>query len=247
MRFQRIPTRLYSVLAIAGLLAASIACTIHGSVELKGSNTGHINYKVTGSVGFSFSIVGSTGNPVSPEYTLDFQGYPYNRVVLNANNLVTNSDGTVTSVPVQLAVGSQFPVTININGFVKTYTTTILAVTGLPAGSYVLDAPGIVQDVQSTLDYSGDVPMTLTLPGSAIGASYVGPTGTLQYSYDQGGDGNVIINFTATDMVVFPQIGNQTKSWDRGFGLRNMAFSGPESRAHDNVSTAWAEGRAPEG
>ncbi len=199
-----------STLAIIGLLGICTACDSEtgGDATISGSNHGHVDYDAHLHVKFRFLAPGTP----TPNYSIRVQGYPYNRILLMASLVSTNSsDGTSTTTPMQLIAGSQFPVTVTIAGFSQTYTTTIVTNSAFPAGTYILDAPGIVQDVQSALqDYPG-ASMSLALP---ITSNNGGTGGAMlpaaQQSIDTPGSTNLTLNFASNAMVPWS---NLTTTW----------------------------------
>lgn len=193
--------------ALAGLclLGLTVGCDTSGEAQLKGSNHGNIKYDVKIRVKFQFLMPaadgsGSTSN-VESQYALDFQGYPYNRVVLTANNVAINSDGSTTITPMQLLVGSQFPVTVATTGLNKVYTTTIETSSDLPIGMYVLNAPGIVQDLTSIAQQNPSAPMQLTIPGAASTSVLPGGSKLMPIAQGEVVNNNIVITFTGSDMT----------------------------------------------
>jgi len=185
--------------AVIGFLGISMAC-VHGTVEVSGSNHGHVQYKVELKGGICF-ISASSGSISTPQYSIDIQGYPYNRIVLIAGTVTTDENGIATTTPMALAAGSQFPATITVGSYSKTYATTISTGSGLPAGSYILDAPGLVLDIQVALQNNPGASMSLTVPGSYVNPTLPASSEFKSVVLDQVGSDDLVLNFSADAMA----------------------------------------------
>ena len=122
---------LCSVLLIIGL---AIGCDdVHGSVSVKGKNLKKVDLEVTVSGGFRFLRPEAVSEP---KYTITLDGYPYNRVLLNASLISTNFSGDQpisTITPMQLVAGSQVPIVISVGPNAYSYSTTIVTASNLPS------------------------------------------------------------------------------------------------------------------
>jgi hypothetical protein len=100
-----------------------------------------------------------------------------------------------------LGNGSVSQVTITIAGFTSTYNTTIRSDVSLPNGTYILDAPGIVQDVQAALLDNPGSNMTITTTPLNITKALPGDSPMMSVVQDQIGNNNVTINFPVNAMI----------------------------------------------
>lgn len=145
-----------ATMAIALGLVVGCEGTAGGKATASGGTRRSIKYKVDLYAGIRFIAAGS---PI-PNYNLIVQGYPYNRLLVQAYYTATDPSGeVVTTTPMQLTPGTQIPLTVTVGGQPFEYIATLTTLSSQPAGTYLLDALGAVQDVQQAL---------LENPGAAV-------------------------------------------------------------------------------
>lgn len=117
----------------------------------------------------SFMIV---SDAPAPSYIVEFQGYPYNRLVLRAtitryrDNAGNWLDAPVTE-PMDLQAGVTFPAQARIGSTVLAPVFTVVKQSTLPAGSYILDAPGFLNDAVDAINAEPGCDMTWTFDDGA--------------------------------------------------------------------------------
>lgn len=170
--------RFMTPVVLAILMGVSFGCDTDtkGSLKVKGGNHQKISYEVGGSFGVRFLAPGGS----HPEYTLIVEGYPYNRLLLKAT-MVPNisvdalvvagtTTSTVTGTPMTLTAGTLIPMVVTVGSDVFSYTAALSTISSLPLGTYLIDAPGLVQDVQASLEVNPGTAVQLYLPGVGSGA-----------------------------------------------------------------------------
>lgn len=182
------------------ILVLSMACETGGEVKLSGSNTGHVKYDAKVRVKFQFMIIGEY-YPVEPEYTIDVVGYPYNHLVFTGAQISRYDSGKIrSSTPMILQDGSTLNTTISIGDFSRTYLATVRTNSDLPVGSYILLAPGLVQDVQVAQQAYPESKMSIITNGVGIQASLPQSSELAMVAQSQIGAANIVFEIPPEDL-----------------------------------------------
>lgn len=135
------------------LLAPMISCggSVEASVERDQNADGTHTTKTMFSVKQSWFMPASPTAP-SPNYSVAFQEYPANRMLLSASatypaGLNGTSPGQAVTVPVSLESGLHYTAQYQVGSWTQTYDVVLSVQTGLPSGTYLMDSPGMMEDV----------------------------------------------------------------------------------------------------
>lgn len=198
---------LFRGIAVVLAIGLSTGCdtVIHGSAKVTGGTHRQVKYDIQLGGGFSFLHPGGS----HPVYSLVVDGYPYNRLLVEAS-YVSNSPDPVTDqstvTPMQLAVGTQIPMSVSVGPDVYTYTAVLTYVSSLPQGTYLIDAPGAVEDVQASLESYPGAAIQINLPGLGSGANKPLPSAGTTYVDGDTGSTSVLVDMEPTQALYWYQV-----------------------------------------
>lgn len=183
--------------ASAITLGLSVGCEGFGG-EMSFSGNQHqirIN-KIQFKYSFSFDMVGVPANlSPQPELNLVIDGYPYNRLILEAN---TRVPGESSTSPMDLGTGAIIPITIQVGPQTLLYQGRLATLSTLSPGQYLIDAPGAVEDVKAAMlnypGYAAQVSLNLNVIGGPIGSLISVATGGSNFAYTL--DSNSTLNWS---------------------------------------------------
>lgn len=191
MQFRR-ALPLFLVSAIT--LGLSVGCEgFGGEISLTGNQHQIRINKIQFKYSFSFDMIGVPADlSPQPELNLVIDGYPYNRLILEAN---TRVPGASTTTPMELGTGNIIPISIQVGPQTLLYQGRLATLSTLSPGQYVIDAPGAVEDVKAALlnnpGYSAQVSLSLNVIGGPIGSIINVATGGSNFVYNLDSSSNV--------------------------------------------------------
>lgn len=164
----------FSVLVIlTGFVGMSIGCDDNAEANAKQrikNDQGYRTYSTdTGLVnGFDWSRTGNivAGGPVG-YYTLQFIGYPYNRMNLIGKNVYTGEGNR--EEPIALVSGEYIPLEVHVGSETRAYNFQIAQLPSQPIGTYLLDSHGAMEDIVSLAASWPGSPISFTLRGDTSG------------------------------------------------------------------------------
>lgn len=153
---------------ITGVTMLNVGCEVEAEVKVEAPGIkaeGKIKVK---SAGFCFV-------DTVPEYTVQFEGYPYNRIVLTGTvTRYRDKNGSLMATPVtepiELQPGQILSAQVRIGASVLPTTFIVVKQSSLPAGSYLLDSPGFLCDAVEQINAQPGCDTTWTFGDSARSA-----------------------------------------------------------------------------
>lgn len=190
------------VLAL-GMLVSQSQCTgVHGTADATYDSNSGLDWNVTANSGYRFITRINT----MPEYHLRVQGYPYNRLLAYGYWVRTDwttDTPTVTKSPMTLQVGAHLPFSVEIGSKTLNYTGTIVASTNCPQGTYVLDTPGAVAQIQYWLNTYPDAGMSISFSSGSNGTGIAALLPAQDQATDQEGVSPVTIDMASSGLQVW--------------------------------------------
>lgn len=157
------------------LLVPMVACggEAEASVERNQNENGSHTTTTKASVKVTWLLPSST-TPPTLNYSVAFMEYPSNRMLLTAsavypNGLNGSTPGQQAEISIGLTPGLHYMAEYRVGSWTQSYDVVIATQTGLPQGTYVMDCPGMMEDV---------VMATRNYPNSPVVVSIVGKLGS---------------------------------------------------------------------
>lgn len=147
--------KLAGSILVVGMMMQSQCTGVHGSAKVTGGNHQSTDYQADVNGGWRFlTPINNT-----PEYHFSIQGYPHNRLLISGywvKTDYTQDSPVITKTPMSIQIGATFPFSVTVGAKELNYTGKVIASSDLPAGTYVLDAPGAIAQVQYWMNYYPD-------------------------------------------------------------------------------------------
>lgn len=152
------------------LLTPLLACggEVEASVERNQNENGSHTTTTKGSVHLTWLTPSARAPTLN--YSISFMEYPSNRMVLAAsasypNGLNEATPGQVAVLPVELTPGTHYTVQYQVGSWERAYDMTLASQTGMSQGTYLMDCPGMMEDVvMATRNYPNS-PVIATISG----------------------------------------------------------------------------------
>lgn len=150
---------------ITGVTMLNVGCEVEAEVKVEAPGL-----KVDAKI--KVKTAGLAFVDTVPDYSVQFEGYPYNRIVLTATvTRYRDKNGNVMDTPVtepmELQPGQMLSAQVRIGATVLPTLFTVVKQSSLPAGSYLLDSPGFLCDAVEQINAQAGCNMTWNFGSSA--------------------------------------------------------------------------------
>lgn len=156
------------MLLVIGAVSLNVGCG--GEVSAEATQVRAADGTTTTTITAKVSVKFLRPETPIPQYEVVFQEYPFNRLLLRATTLYPyglnyNDSERPVTVPMDLPT-ADCSATVTIGSWQATYTVTPTKVSTMPAGTYLMDSPGMMEDVVLAAKACPGYPVRVVFSGS---------------------------------------------------------------------------------